>query len=164
MGLFDSLKRKKSDKPADTAVSSEKKDTASRRSAVLSEKSSSAVAQASDAKKTTGTKEKKATEAKGKKSDTGQAYRVLLHPLITEKGSYLGAYNQYMFAVALRTNKIEVKKAIRAVYGVDPVKVRIVTVMGKSVRYGKTQGRTKNWKKAIVSLPEGQKIEIQEGL
>lgn len=164
MGLFDSLKRKKSDKPAAPAVTSDKKDDASRHPVSTSEKSTTAPVTVSNSKKAVPAKEKKVTEAKGKKTDTGQAYRVLLHPLISEKGSYLGVYNQYTFAVALRTNKIEIKKAIRAVYGVEPSKVRIVTVMGKSVRYGKTQGRTKNWKKAIISLPEGQKIEIQEGL
>jgi large subunit ribosomal protein L23 len=106
----------------------------------------------------------KPKKAKIVKEDTGDAYRVLRHPLITEKGSWLGAANKYAFAVAPQTNKVEVRKAIRKVYGVDPVKVNIMNIAGKKVRYGRTSGQTKNWKKAIVTLAAGQKIEIQEGL
>ena len=87
-----------------------------------------------------------------------------MHPLITEKGSYLSSTNQYVFAVAPQTNKIEVRKAIRKVYGVDPIKVNIMNFSGKKVRYGRTEGRTKAWKKAVITLAQGQKIEIQEGL
>lgn len=109
-------------------------------------------------------KEEKAKKIKIKKEDTGNAYRVLVKPRITEKGSSLGVYNQYVFEVADQTNKIEVRKAIKKVYGVDPIKVNIINMSGKKVRYGRTEGRTKNWKKAIVTLAPGQKIEMQEGL
>lgn len=109
-------------------------------------------------------KEEKAKKIKIKKEDTGNAYRVLVKPRITEKGSSLGVYNQYVFEVADQTNKIEVRKAIKKVYGVDPIKVNIINMLGKKVRYGRTEGRTKNWKKAIVTLAPGQKIEMQEGL
>lgn len=109
-------------------------------------------------------KEAKEKKPKQKKEDTKDAYRVLIKPIITEKASSLGVYNQYVFEVAINTNKIEVRKAIRAVYGIDPVKVNIINNQGKQVRYGKTEGRTKNWKKAIITLPPGAKINIQEGL
>ncbi|MBU0597503.1 50S ribosomal protein L23 [Patescibacteria group bacterium] len=106
----------------------------------------------------------KPKKVKPKKEDTGHAYQVLIRPLITEKGSYLGANNQYVFEVSPMTNKIEVKKAIKKVYGVDPVKVNTIRMEGKEIRYGRTQGRTKHWKKAVITLPPNQKIEIQEGL
>lgn len=109
-------------------------------------------------------KETRAKKVKPQKEDTGQAYRILKRPLITEKASSLGIYRQYVFAVAPSANKIEVRKAIRKVYGVDPIKVNLMNISGKNVRYGKTEGRTKDWKKAIVTLPPGQKIEIQEGV
>lgn len=108
--------------------------------------------------------EAKPKKAKAKKEETGDAYRVLLQPLITEKSSMLGISNQYVFAVAKTANKIEIRKAIRKVYGIDPIKVNVINVGGKEIRYGKTQGRTRNWKKAIITLAQGQKIEIQEGL
>ena len=111
-------------------------------------------------KKDTGKKKK----VKLKKEDTGDAYKVLIKPLVTEKGSYLGVNNQYVFEVAISTNKIEVKKAIKKVYGVMPINVNTISVSGKKIRYGKTQGKTKNWKKAIITLAEGDKIEIQDGL
>lgn len=108
--------------------------------------------------------EKKSKKAKVKKENTGNAYKVLIKPLITEKGSYLGVNNQYLFEVAPKTNKVEVKKAIFKVYGVTPSKINMMNVSGKSIRYGKTEGKTKHWKKAIITLPQGQKIDIQEGL
>lgn len=107
---------------------------------------------------------KKTKKSKVKKENTGNAYKVIMKPLITEKGSYLGANNQYLFEVSPNTNKVEIKKAIFKVYGVTPSKINIMNVAGKSIRYGRTEGKTKNWKKAIVSLPQGQKIDIQEGL
>lgn len=107
---------------------------------------------------------KKTKKVKVKKENTGNAYKVIMKPLITEKGSYLGANNQYLFEVAPKTNKVEIKKAIFKVYGVTPNKINIMNVLGKKIRYGRTEGKTKHWKKAIITLPEGQKIDIQEGL
>ncbi len=98
-----------------------------------------------------------------KKDDTKEAFRVLLRPIVTEKASTQAMLNQYAFEVSPRTNKIEVSKAIRHVYGVQPKKVNIVNVSGKYIRYGKSEGMTKRWKKAIVILPEGQKLDIHEG-
>lgn len=106
----------------------------------------------------------KPKKVKPKKLDTGDAYRVLLRPLVTEKGSMLGINNQYAFEVTPQSNKVEVRKAIRKLYGIDPIKVNILNMSGKKVRYGRTEGRTKHWKKAIITLPQGQKIDIQEGL
>ncbi|MDP2684096.1 MAG: 50S ribosomal protein L23 [bacterium] len=107
---------------------------------------------------------KKTKKVKVKKENTGNAYKVIMKPLITEKGSYLGVNNQYLFEVAPKTNKVEIKKAIFKVYGVTPSKINIMNVAGKKIRYGRTEGKTKHWKKAIVTLPQGQKIDIQEGL
>ncbi len=101
---------------------------------------------------------------KSRKENTKMAYRVLLKPLITEKGTHLAAKNKYLFLVAGSANKIEIKKAVSAVYNVSPVKVNIINLSGKEVRYGKTSGRTKDKKKAIVTLKPGQTISIYEGV
>ncbi|OGY89098.1 MAG: 50S ribosomal protein L23 [Candidatus Komeilibacteria bacterium RIFCSPLOWO2_01_FULL_45_10] len=98
------------------------------------------------------------------KEDTKDAYRVLLKPLVTEKGTYLGAANKYLFAVSPKVNKIEIKKAIQAVYGVMPLKVNISNLSGKKIRLGRVQGVTKNKKKAIVTLKAGDKIQVYEGV
>jgi large subunit ribosomal protein L23 len=71
---------------------------------------------------------------------------------------------KYVFAVSPKANKVEIKKAIRTIYNVDPIKINILNLSGRSVRYGRTSGRTKNWKKAVITLKKGDKIEIYEGV
>ena len=107
---------------------------------------------------------KKVIKAAANKEDTKDAYRVLVKPLISEKGTYLAAQNKYLFEVAAFANKIEIKKAIKAVYGVNPEKVNIIKLPGKLVRTGRISGRTQDKKKAIVTLPQGQSLEVYEGV
>ncbi len=99
-----------------------------------------------------------------KEVSANQAYRLLVKPLITEKATRLSEENKYVFVVALKANKIEIAKAIQAVYGVKPVKVNLSNVSGKKVTRGKIRGQRKDWRKAIVTLPKGQTIKIYEGV
>jgi len=99
-----------------------------------------------------------------KEKKYGNAYRILVKPLVTEKATDLGSQNKYIFAVTAQANKIEITKAINEVYGIKPVAVNIIKMKGKRIRYGRISGRTKNWKKAIVTLPEGKSIKIYEGV
>jgi len=92
------------------------------------------------------------------------AYRVLLRPIVSEKGSHLGAENKYLFEVDYHANKIEIAKAINSAYGIKPVKINVIKMAGKVVRRGRVTGRRKNWKKAIVTLPAGKTIQIYEGI
>ncbi|MDD4900501.1 MAG: 50S ribosomal protein L23 [Patescibacteria group bacterium] len=94
----------------------------------------------------------------------GNAYRILAKPLVTEKVSNLGVLNKYVFAVALDANKIEIAKAVKEIYGIKPIGVNVINKIGKKARYGRTSGKRKDWKKAIVTLPEGQTIKIYEGV
>ncbi|OGY41400.1 MAG: 50S ribosomal protein L23 [Candidatus Buchananbacteria bacterium RBG_13_36_9] len=89
---------------------------------------------------------------------------MLIKPLITEKATHLVTQNKYSFAVAKSVNKNEVKKAIEGLYGVEPIDINIINVRGKFVRYGRTFGKKKNWKKAIITLKPGDKIDIYEGV
>jgi len=66
--------------------------------------------------------------------------------------------------VAPKTNKIEVAKAVKEIYGVKPVRVNMIKMAGKQARYGRISGRRKDWKKAIITLPSGQTIKIYEGV
>lgn len=93
-----------------------------------------------------------------------QAYRILVKPLVTEKATTLSEHNKYVFVVSLKANKIEVAKAIEAIYGIKPVKVNLSNVKGKKVTRGKIRGQRKDWRKAVVSLPKGQTIKIYEGV
>ncbi len=92
------------------------------------------------------------------------SYRVLVRPLVSEKGALQQAQNKYFFEVARDTNKIEIKKAIETVYGVSVLSVNVLNQRGKSVRFGRTQGRRKAWKKAIVTLKKGDRITTVEGV
>jgi large subunit ribosomal protein L23 len=95
---------------------------------------------------------------------TKQSHRILLRPLVTEKAADLATVGKYVFMVAPGMNKVEIAKAIRSVYGVDPVNVNVINNLGKMVRYGRSYGRRKNWRKAVVTLKAGDKIEIYEGV
>lgn len=99
-----------------------------------------------------------------KKEDTKNAYKVLLHPLATEKGTYLSSQNKYVFEVAKKANKTDIKRAIYAVYGINPISVRTISLLGKKVRYGKTRGKTSDRKKAIITLKKNESIQIYEGV
>lgn len=114
----------------------------------------------------TDTKAQVATGKKGKKAVRiyGNAHRVLVKPLVTEKAANLGSDDKYVFAVSRSANKIEIMKAIKEVYGIKPISVNIIKVRGKRVRYGRTFGQRKDWKKAIITLPSGKSINIYEGV
>ena len=72
--------------------------------------------------------------------------------------------NKYCFKVAKDANKIEIKNAIEEIFKVTVVNVNTVNVHGKMKRMGRTQGMTASWKKAVVTLREGDSIEVFEGL
>ncbi|NCN07139.1 50S ribosomal protein L23 [Candidatus Falkowbacteria bacterium] len=93
-----------------------------------------------------------------------KTYGILVKPLITEKAANLAQLNQYVFAVANKANKIQISQAIEARYGIKPVSVNVLNNSGKTVRRGRDTGRTKDWRKAIVTLPAGKTIQIHEGV
>lgn len=103
-----------------------------------------------------------ARSAKLRKEDTGDAYRVLVREVVSEKSTLIGG-QRHVFVVSTDANKISVRKAIRSLYGVEPQKVNILNVRGKHLRYGRTQGRTKRWKKAIITLHQGQALSSHGG-
>jgi large subunit ribosomal protein L23 len=92
------------------------------------------------------------------------AFRTLVKPLVTEKATELSAQNKYAFVVNTVANKIEVAKAVYAVYGVKPLNVNIISMKGKTLTRGRIKGKRKDWKKAIVTLKKGESIKIYEGV
>ena len=78
----------------------------------------------------------------------------------TEKGANLMPLNKYLFWVAKNSNKIEIKKSIEDIYKVKVDGVNTVTMRGKSKRVRYTIGKTPDWKKAVVTLKEGNKIDV----
>ena len=115
----------------------------------------------SSAKATEGKKEEKKPEIKGpKKKVVGEAYKVLVSPHITEKATKLSEENKYVFKVFQKANKIEIKKAINGLYGVEVLDIKIINVPRRRKRLGRQLGWKKGYKKAIVKIKKGQKIEI----
>jgi large subunit ribosomal protein L23 len=91
-------------------------------------------------------------------------YEVLRRPLITEKGTGLQVQGKYAFEVAGGANKHQIRQAVEKAFGVKVTAVNVMAVRGKTRRVGRQQVLTPSWKKAIVSLKPGDKIEIFEGV
>lgn len=87
-------------------------------------------------------------------------YQVIRSVLVTEKGTQMAPENKYLFRVDPRANKIMIRKAVEEIYKVKVQGIRTATVQGKTRRIRTREGRTPSWKKAIVTLKEGEKIDL----
>jgi large subunit ribosomal protein L23 len=86
-------------------------------------------------------------------------YRIVRRPVITEKSTLLKDINREVcFEVDRRANKSEIKKAVEQLFKVKVERVRTMSKVGKIKRVGRSQGKTKDWKKAYVKLKEGEKM------
>ena len=91
-------------------------------------------------------------------------YQVIVRPVITEKATDLQSeHNQYAFEVAKKANKIEIRKAVEMLFGVKVEKVRTMVQRGDLRRVGKFTGRKASWKKAVVTLRDGESIDLYGG-
>jgi large subunit ribosomal protein L23 len=94
-----------------------------------------------------------------------QIYKVLKRPLITEKSTVQkDMHNKLFFEVYRTANKIEIKKAVEQIFKVDVLAVRTVNVKGKSKRVGRFMTKESDWKKAVVTIKPGQRVEFFEGV
>lgn len=91
-------------------------------------------------------------------------YSVLRRPIITEKSTALASQNKYVFEVDPRANKAQIKEAVEIAFGVRVKAVNTMNVRGKARRFGRRVARQPDWKKAIVTLQPGDKIELFEGV
>ncbi len=91
-------------------------------------------------------------------------FDVLLSPHITEKATLLSEQNKVVFKIALDASKDEVASAVEAIYNVKVTKVNTLVTKGKTKRFKGIKGRRSDIKKAIVTLAEGQSIDITTGL
>lgn len=89
---------------------------------------------------------------------------IMKKPVISEKSMSMLESNKYSFYVDTNANKIEIKKAVEELFKVTVLNVNTLSVKGKIKRVGRYAGKTSDRKKAIVTLKEGDKIEIFEGL
>jgi len=89
---------------------------------------------------------------------------IIIKPVISEKTTDLMTDNKYTFIVETRANKVEIAKAIEKIFNVTVEKVNTLNIKGKKKRMGRFVGKTSARKKAIITLKDGDKIEIIEGL
>ncbi len=93
------------------------------------------------------------------------AYRIIKKPLVTEKSTALQEDGNWLtFSVHRGANKIQIKAAVEKVFGVTVLQVNTLNMKGKSKRFGKNIGVSQNWKKAMIRLKDGDKIEMFEGV
>ena len=95
---------------------------------------------------------------------TARHYDTILSPVITEKATYLSEQNKVVFQVAKDATKSEIAEAIQELFKVTVVKVNTLVVKGKTKRWRGRPGRRSDVKKAIVTLAEGQSIDVATGL
>ena len=93
-----------------------------------------------------------------------EPHRALIRPIITEKSTILQGQNKYAFEVAEEANKLQIKDAVEKAFKVRVLGVNVMTVHGKSHRRGRYVTKSSPWKKAIVTLQAGDKIEFFEGV
>jgi large subunit ribosomal protein L23 len=92
-------------------------------------------------------------------------YRIIKRSLVTEKSAIeRDEKNKYVFEVNRRANKIEIGKAVEKVFKVKVIDVHVMNVPGKKKRVGRIVGEKRAWKKAVVTLAPGSRIEIFEGV
>ena len=91
-------------------------------------------------------------------------YGVLLRPVVTEKSTFLAEQGKYVFAVATRANKLQVKEAVELAFSVKVSDVNVMNVPGKSRRIGRRSSQGPDWKKAVVTLVPGNRIDLFEGV
>lgn len=106
----------------------------------------------------------KPVKAKKAKAVSVLALRTILRPFATEKTARLADKGVYAFIVARDANRVAVGKAVRELYGVTPVKVNIMNVRGTARRFGRAIGRTSDMRKALVTLPQGTRIDVFESV
>ena len=95
------------------------------------------------------------------------AFSTILRPVVSEKSTVLGDQGKYVFEVAPTANKIQIKQAIEQAFANKKVQVDAVNILhvsGKVRRRGRSVGQTRSWKKAIVTLHAGQRLDLFEGV
>jgi large subunit ribosomal protein L23 len=98
---------------------------------------------------------------------TLDAYTTIIRPVVSEKATVLGDQGKYVFEVAPSANKIQIKQAVEQAFANKKVQVAAVNILhvaGKTRRRGKSIGMTRSWKKAVVTLQAGQRLDLFEGV
>lgn len=92
------------------------------------------------------------------------ARMVIKRPIVTEKSTKMMEANQYCFAVNPRANKHQIKQAVEEIFKVEVLAVNTMRFLGKRRRMGRYEGKRSDWKKAVVTLAPGNRIQFFEGV
>ena len=95
------------------------------------------------------------------------SFSTILRPVVSEKSTVLGDQGKYVFEVAPEANKIQIKRAVEEAFANKKVQVAAVNILhvsGKVRRRGRSVGMTRSWKKAVVTLKAGQRLDLFEGV
>ena len=95
---------------------------------------------------------------------TIEDFDVLLGPIVTEKATSLSEHGQIVFKVRIDATKVQIRRAVERLFDVKVTKVNTIRVTGKTKLFRQTLGRRSNYKKAVVTLAEGQNIDYLAGL
>ena len=101
---------------------------------------------------------------KFKEVDLNKSYKIILKPIVTEKATKLSEFNKVVFEVAPTTNKIDIKGAVEKLFSVKVKAVNIINIKGKVKRFKGVLGKRKDLKKAVITLEEGNTIDISAGV
>ena len=101
---------------------------------------------------------------KFKEVDLNKSYKIILKPIVTEKATKLSEFNKVVFEVASTTNKIDIKSAVEKLFSVKVKAVNIINIKGKVKRFKGVLGKRNDIKKAVITLEEGNTIDISAGV
>ena len=99
-----------------------------------------------------------------KEVDLNKSYKIIRQPIVTEKATKLSEYNKVVFEVAYKSNKNEIKGAVEKLFSVKVKSVNIINIKGKVKRFKGVLGKRNGIKKAIITLQEGNTIDISAGV
>ena len=99
-----------------------------------------------------------------KKISLNKSYQVILNPLVTEKSTQLSEYNKMVFSVPLSATKLEIKYSIEKIFSVNVTSVNTILSKGKVKRFKGVLGKRNDVKKAVITLVEGNTIDISAGV
>ena len=99
-----------------------------------------------------------------KEVDLNKSYKIILKPIVTEKATKLSEFNKVVFEVASKSNKSEIRGAVEKLFSVKVKSVNIINLKGKVKRFKGVLGKRKDIKKAIITLEEGNTIDISAGV
>jgi large subunit ribosomal protein L23 len=102
--------------------------------------------------------------SKLKEVDLNKSYKIIRKPIVTEKATKLSEFNKIVFEVASKSNKSEIRSAIEKIFSVKVKSVNIINIKGKVKRFKGVLGKRNDTKKAVITLEEGNTIDISAGV